>query len=523
MFEAAKKEKGGSKLSQEKCNTIMKRHNDEFDKLHVHQKAYLEMRAKARTEGDMERIEAEREKVDVLIGKLAEEHRLKMQSKVGMLRLSQSRWSDEEMEELRILHNSDAYSWNKTEELHRESGKMPRIMSVAEAQELRRLAAVPNRPDVRPMFNSLICWNRDSMRGVTLIGPQDGHVVADLFVFALQKPLVACFTALKVLPRGGTTSLSPAVDAFETPEREQISSFQHEFEVLLGSFKYSDKDYVGVKAEDLQALPGCYFMGGRRVVSDEDIIPLVTLLAGLPEQVAPREAKEKPAEEEGRGGNWWERPEYLDIFPWLADLGKPVEKKRAVQPQPTSVNPPNSGQGPRTLSDDDFDRIFWALRLKQAEFVQETMEEQGTHFRTSLHSKGKKWLKATTDTTEGAYERFQAKAISYEAEVFCIHYDLQVSFSADVSAHKGSEAACLCRAWEHRMTFYYTCYDESNEVLHKDELRDLGAANYEEPDYVKEILEGPAVFHETTMRLDWIRSNIFPKPGRASSSGSGPP
>ena len=276
---------------------------------------------------------------------------------------------------------------------------------------------------------------------VALIFTTEGRPVPFAFVYAMQIPrLVMCLKLRAHKPALPCTASLQGMSMAEAWGQY----FAHEFRIEPNRFVGEHELRFDPCDTEVHILPSLQFMGGGRVVSNADLVPLHEFPAG----------KDGPEhEEESAGHDVMSKisPDLMDKHPWLAKFAA-VSKPHSVGERSQSSS---SGCKARVevepLDEEQAIAAFDALREKRVELAASGPDELPHDF--TLQILGGSWTQAHKGVP---FDAVKARAATPSARAWAKQYGLNAEASFAFRKYGERVATMLATAWNHQMQFFLT-------------------------------------------------------------------
>ena len=204
--------------------------------------------------------------------------------------MGSSRWSGEDLERLQSFTCSGDFSASKVDALRGAAQRAPDLPDMDFRLKLSKFPLPRADAAVaRPSWLGDVCWQREHFVGCGFRKRSaDASIPASCFVFchASQSPYRLSLAHLKTRPRPAAHVLQDGLPAAGD------EWWNYVFDIDWLRFANSDDDMSDWEEHLVDVFPILTHLRGGMVVTDQQPLPLVVFLAGLPE---PRRARGAPA------------------------------------------------------------------------------------------------------------------------------------------------------------------------------------------------------------------------------------
>lgn len=426
----------------------------------------------------------------------------------GMLfRLAHCRLRPEELDEAARKWGDEAFTAARVKELRAKAMSAPLPPPNGAIEQLQQFdeGDESRREEQCPRWCAVVAKLRTCFANAIFEVTANGVVEYFAFLYATISPLCVVFVPLTKAPdvsfatRGCPGDVLAADDGW----------FAHRFIFTPGSFVTGDQVQYSPDIR-ISVIPHSSFHKGNVLVSHADPIPLLDLVASVPEAQraqAARAAKPVVATLEEN---------ILSEFPWLQDW---MATTSSSGPSRQSHHR-GGGSGVKTqadvdpLSDEAIDQALEVVSQKREEW-RATYKDPEVHFRTTFL--GGKW---TAKMKGIACDAAHACAKGKTVEQWCRSNGLPISASFYFKKYGDSVASALSAAWQAHMTYLYEKHLSAKSSTSSFSDEDLQSAPV--PELALHFLKTAPPSHPGHARLREVRALAPASRIGAASSSSGP-
>lgn len=476
----------GKEVGANEHQRIMRMHGSLWREMNEAQRHVWEREAHRRR-AEME-LEVQRELDDLLNDLDSARRRRQEEQERRHMHVGACRLSPMQKNMLNELSKSPKYSSAsvkaRRDDATREvSQPMPEFKAALDAIDITPSAT----PLPRPPWLAAVCRNRGMMKNCAFAWPIEGGQRLELFVFALENPLLAVFVKLEELDR------ETAQDYFATFPDLDFAYWRYTYKVIADTFAFTDT--MAFDSVTPMVLPDCNLSREGFLTSDCKWLPLDSYLdtdLGH-ESVAPPESDASDTADETVEDQPW-----VDL-PWLLDM--------MVCGAPSVTTPrrrPGAGRSrararPERPGEEEVDMVEIMELLQEHREAAQCEGAPRPDFFVLLRGG------AFTFRRSGvAYDCWRARAACGEPEEFSTRFGFGKTADFHISAYGEETAKTLADAWVHRTSFFYDQWVSSGRL----ETMDWSRANaaYVEPDALQHLAVGAtAVLSRRLARLRDMR------------------
>lgn len=290
----------------------------------------------------------------------------------------------------------------------------------------------------RAPWVATVCRNRDSLKFSAFAWRSGGAWRYELFLFALENPLVACFARLEEIDR------ESAGEFFQAFATEDLFYWRHSLHIVADKFSFTDMS--GSLSEDWSmVLMDCDLHRSGFLTSDlawaplEQVVDMNMLSAKASKSQSARSEKGVVVEDEA----WLDLPWLLDMAVGGAPVPASVSSSSVVAPSPPEVE--------ESDDDDDVDMQEVLQILHQH---REAPLRDGSAPRRDFY----KFLRGDTFAfkhTGMPYDCWRAQAGAGEPAAFATQFGFGKTSDFHISAYGDDSARSMADGWVHKVCYFF--------------------------------------------------------------------
>jgi hypothetical protein len=443
---------------------LMANHHSMWAEASIQQRLLWGKQALARSEQRRAALTAEvdalRAAKDLLSSRMGSEEEPRLP-----LVMSEAALSQKDLDVFDHLWQSKQFSGQSLEKLRDSSRHVPAMTPFAVSRRLQAQAVYELDHPSMPQWVAAIAHHREFFVDTALVCfDKEDNASFWKVLYAIITPLYLALSELRVLEE--VVSIEPG-SRWDLAVRHPSYAFHCNF-----AAHRSGADLPGVEEDvAISVLPGLQHLNRTRVVSFEDLVPLDTFLASLPEP-PPSAGTSKKARTASSSKSFQDE----DVFqlPWLAEVDlKEGFSAKEGSPAGLSSASSHSKATEVVMEEELFEQALKALAVARMALHEEE-PASADDFRTRVL--GGAWLLKHKGIP---FDAIQGYARTELAKDFCTKGGLQKTMRFDHTLYGGPACGILARGWCHKMQWLFNNYLDSS-VPAKAAAAAIAASEYPE-------------------------------------------